>query len=96
MAKSRCHSCGTEWAVLGQVGRGDACQSCGADLRCCLMCRHHDEHAANHCREPHIEPPRERDRSNFCDYFMLGAGGAREAEPADEAKQAFDRLFSKR
>ncbi|GHV28058.1 hypothetical protein AGMMS4952_10850 [Spirochaetia bacterium] len=53
------------------------------------------------CAESHAEPPAEKDRGNFCDWFSLdsrfrkassGAKGAR--DEAASAKSAFDNLFS--
>jgi hypothetical protein len=72
------------------------CPQCDAELHACVMCRHFDPHAARQCREPQAEPPREKDRANFCDFFDLGTGPAEDRDPAAEAKAAFDRLFSKR
>ncbi len=96
MARSLCHSCGEPFEVLGQVGRRDECANCSAELHCCLMCRHYDVHAANSCREPHAEVPREKNRANFCDFFSLGEGGRVGDDPAEAARRAFDALFAKK
>jgi hypothetical protein len=60
------------------------------------MCRHYSPQAAKQCKEPQAEPPREKDRANFCDFFDLGSGPLAERGAAAEAKAAFDKLFSKR
>lgn len=96
MARTRCHGCGRELTLPGGAGRRDVCESCGAELHACVMCRHYEPDSARSCREPMAEPPREKDRSNFCDYFDLGAGPAAEVDRAAEARRAFDALFSKR
>jgi hypothetical protein len=92
---ARCHECGRELELKATVGRRDTCEACDAELHCCLMCRHYDAHAAKQCKEPQAEPPRDKDRANFCDFFDLGSGPREEADPAADAKAAFDRLFSK-
>jgi len=77
------------------VGRQDEC-ACGADLHVCLNCRFYDERMSRSCREPQAEPPREKDRANFCDYFEFDESGGRQATAdADAAKAAFDALFKK-
>lgn len=93
--KMTCHSCGRELEATLPVGRRDACERCGADLRCCLQCRLHDEASSNECREPQAEVPRDRERANFCEFFVPGAPAARGAEPVASAKEAFDALFRK-
>jgi predicted RNA-binding Zn-ribbon protein involved in translation (DUF1610 family) len=79
------------------VGRADECPSCGAELHACLNCRFYDEQMSRSCREPLAEPPREKNRANFCDYFDFDAAGPRHKDDAGEAaKAAFDALFSKK
>jgi hypothetical protein len=88
-----CHACS---ATIEQkfIGRADECPKCGADLHVCRNCRFYDEHMSRSCREPQAEPPREKDRSNFCDYFDFDEGGPRAKDDAAEAaKAAFDALF---
>ena len=50
-----CHSCGTEWTIDGQPGRGDVCPGCNEDLRACLNCVFHDRGVAYQCRERRAE-----------------------------------------
>jgi hypothetical protein len=91
-----CHACKKEIALELKVGRKDACPSCGADLRCCLNCRFHDPVVSKQCRETMAELVREKEKANFCDYFVFAqdrvaapdAGGAR-------ARKALDYLFRK-
>ncbi|AKU91077.1 hypothetical protein AKJ08_1464 [Vulgatibacter incomptus] len=81
--------------VIGRVGRRDTCDHCGADLHCCLSCRHHDFFAQNQCREPGTEQVRDRSAANFCDFFDLGSGRAAEEDPAAAAKAKLEALFRK-
>ena len=67
----RCRKCRNELDLNGTVGRRDTCPRCGADLRVCLNCRFHDPGAYNQCHEPQAERVVDKDRSNFCEYFVF-------------------------
>jgi hypothetical protein len=66
----KCHCCG---AVIDieKISRRDECRACGADLRVCLNCTFYDEGRANQCFEPQAEKIKEKDRSNYCDFFQF-------------------------
>ena len=64
-----CWSCGAEWPELHKPGRGDSCLSCTASLRCCYQCEFYDAVSPNECRENQADPVKEKDASNFCDWF---------------------------
>ena len=94
-----CHQCGAEIQVAERVGRRDSCPGCEADLRCCLNCVFYDPQVSNACREPNVEPVRDKDVANFCDYFLLGNPAARPtAEPsrAADARARLEALFAKK
>jgi len=94
---SHCFSCQKELNVEGQIGRRDECPSCGADLHCCRNCEFYDPQAYNECREPVADRVKEKDRSNFCDWFKLGDHKAQEeADKVAEAKRKLAELFKKR
>jgi hypothetical protein len=67
----RCHKCLQDLEIKTPVGRKDVCLSCGCDLRCCLNCAFHAPGTYNECREPQAERVTEKERSNFCDYFVF-------------------------
>jgi predicted RNA-binding Zn-ribbon protein involved in translation (DUF1610 family) len=93
-----CHSCGKSVAQK-VVGRRDECPHCGAELYICLNCRFYDKWSSRECREPQAEPPREKDRANFCEFFEFGASGGgapQEQSEAQKAAAAFDAMFKKR
>ncbi|MCI0487018.1 MAG: hypothetical protein L0229_10500 [Blastocatellia bacterium] len=90
-----CHSCGGEIKLEGYISRSDECPHCSTDIHCCLNCEHYDPAAHNRCREPQAEWVSEREKANFCDYFMpntLQAAG-RKTSSADDVRKAFDSLF---
>lgn len=68
----RCHHCQAEIVVVDRVGRRDTCPSCESDLHCCLNCTFYDPDASKACREPDVELVKDKERGNFCEYFVLG------------------------
>jgi hypothetical protein len=90
-----CSSCGEANGFPGPLGRSDHCAACGNDLRCCQQCRLYQPDSTPECREPSAELPRDRDRGNFCEYFMPGPGKSKLESDAERAKVAFEALFRK-
>ena len=90
-----CHACGAQVPLLGIVGRRDECFKCHADLHVCKNCLHYDPNAYNECREPSADVVREKDRSNFCDYFTPGNGKGPQ-DRAKDLKAAAEALFKKK
>ena len=91
-----CHHCRGELTLEGYVSRGDECPRCGSDIRCCLNCTNYDPHAHNKCREPQAEWVTDREKGNFCDFFIannLSPGAAK--SPDADPRSAFDSLFKK-
>ena len=89
----RCHKCGAA-VLIEKVSRRDECETCHSDLRVCLNCRFYDRSKANECYEPQVEPVKEKDRSNYCDFFEFREEGRRESGRAD-AEQLWKDLFKK-
>jgi hypothetical protein len=67
----QCHRCKKEMIVDEKVGRREFCPSCRADLHGCLNCQLYDPGSYNQCREAQAERVLEKDRSNFCEYFVF-------------------------
>lgn len=91
-----CHHCRGELKVEASISRTDECPHCGADTHCCLNCENYDPYAHNKCREPQAEWVTDREKANFCDFFIpnkLTATGA--AKSAADPRTAFDNLFKK-
>src|SRR3972149_3940963 len=72
-----CARCGREVGHEGKVGIRDSCDGCLSDLHVCLNCRFHDPRAKNESRETQAEPVREKDKANYCEWFVFreGTGG---------------------
>jgi hypothetical protein len=91
-----CHACRAELRIEAYISRSDECPQCGADIHCCLNCTNYDPHAHNKCREPQAEWVTDREKANFCDFFIpnkLSPGAA--TRPASDPRSAFDNLFKK-
>ncbi len=91
----RCHSCMKELEIKLPVGRQDDCPHCRADLRCCLNCTFYVPAAYNKCRETQAERVTEKDRGNFCNYFVFRVASAesREKDLRETAKAKLEALF---
>ncbi len=91
-----CYKCGIDLGIKPgtRVGRGDSCFNCRSDVRVCKNCKHYDPKAYNECREPMADRIVEKEKSNFCDYFVAREGppGAVKDEKADAIKK-LDDLF---
>lgn len=91
-----CYRCRKEAVVPKIVGRKDVCPFCQADLRCCLNCRFYDERVYNRCRESQAERVLDKDRSNFCEYFLFGAANSeRESAIKQAPRDKLESLFKK-
>ena len=79
-----------------RVGRDETCPHCRRDLRCCLNCALYDI-SSGHCREPQSEEVWDRERSNFCEFFIFRDGEVdnKKADPVGRAKEEWEKLFKK-
>lgn len=95
-----CAFCGSRLDLVSKVSRKDTCPKCGRDLRCCKQCKHYDPRAYNDCREVNAERIRDKDRANFCDYFILkgtkGNGRRGYVQTRGDAMDALEALFKKK
>ena len=64
-----CWSCGHSWEFSPPLGRGELCIKCRRDAKACLNCKFHDRHAARECLESQAEIVKDKEKSNFCDWF---------------------------
>jgi hypothetical protein len=92
-----CAFCNKKIRAHGKVARQDVCPHCHRDLRCCKQCKHYDQSAYNECREVAAERIVEKERANFCDFYVpRGSKGASGTfNRTKEAKEALEALFRK-
>jgi hypothetical protein len=72
----------------------EECSQCMSDLHVCLNCLFYDEGKANKCREHQADYVKERDRSNYCEYFRFG-DAKQERSARGDAEKLFQSLFKK-
>ena len=80
-----------------KVYRTSLCESCGSPVKVCLNCSFYSPGAHWDCHESIPEAVREKDKANFCDYFVLateaGEGAGKRKSAGDEARSKLDNLF---
>jgi hypothetical protein len=91
----RCHACLKGLEIKTPVGRREICPFCGSDLHGCLNCAFHEMGAYNDCREPQTERVIEKNRSNFCDFFVFRDTemGGKGKDSGESAKTTMESLF---
>ncbi len=57
--------------VILPLSRREECEACQAELHVCRQCKHFAPHTSSQCTEDRAEPPNDKTRANFCDYFSL-------------------------
>jgi hypothetical protein len=79
------------------INRLEQCRRCQADLHVCRLCRSWNPRMTGYCDHDHAEPPLERERANFCQYFRPRPGAFTPVEQdADrDARKELDSLFGK-
>lgn len=91
-----CWKCGTpvrdESLPLQRVAE---CRNCRAELHVCRMCEFYDTAVARSCREPVAEAVHDKERANFCTYFVASPAAyiAPDRTPAEQAQRDLDQLF---
>lgn len=90
-----CAFCGEIINVKDRVNRASTCRKCGRDLRCCKQCKFYDPHAYNDCREVSAERVVDKERANFCEYFVLKGSSKTNVNRTQDAKDALEALFKK-
>lgn len=88
-----CFSCGKALSFSGEIGRREECPQCRADVHVCRNCQFYDPKSYNECREPQAEVIKEKDRSNFCDYFRFGGAKAHEQTSKEGLRAQAEALF---
>ncbi len=94
-----CHYCGTPVENPREVYRSSACSSCKRDLKICLNCRFYSPGAHWDCAETIDEAVNEKDRANFCTFFVFRSspekapGADAGADAKEKARRKLDQLF---
>ena len=89
-----CYNCNTANVLEGLPTRQQVCSKCSSYLKCCLNCKFYDEKAYHECKEPQADWVKEKDKSNFCTYFLINEPREKKADRQSDAKKKLDDLFS--
>ena len=90
-----CAFCNKAISLSNRVERNDTCPHCGNDLRSCKQCNFYDPHAYNECKEIQAERIVDKERANFCEYFVVGNASKKRLNKEKNAKDALEALFKK-
>ena len=90
--KPLCHACGSLVDLEVKIGRRDTCETCIADLHCCMNCRFYDVNA-DLCRENIMAYIKYRAQSNFCAAFEFKLTGPDQSDVVNDAKAKLSELF---
>lgn len=92
-----CWHCGASLAELTlPLSRFDICKQCRAELHVCKQCQFYDVTVAKQCRETIAEEVRDKQRVNYCDYFVIRADAYQPvSNDAAEARSQLEALFGK-
>ncbi|RLC31724.1 MAG: hypothetical protein DRH37_02400 [Deltaproteobacteria bacterium] len=91
----KCAFCAKKIDIVDKVERGDTCPHCGGDLRCCKQCNFYQPNAYNECLEVMAERVVDKERANFCDYYLPRNPSQGKVNRAQNARDALEALFKK-
>jgi len=85
-----CYHCGSE-LPFERATRSALCPSCGKEVKVCMNCRFYKKGAHWDCAETISEPVSEKDRANFCDFFMFAEEPRKHADSGSQGSTASNR-----
>ena len=91
-----CFSCKKSTTTNTKIGFREECGHCRNDMHVCKNCEFYDIKAYNECREPAADVVREKERSNFCDFFSARSKENAGLDKASQLKAAAEALFKKK
>lgn len=90
-ASISCYSChkGLDLGEGQKILKNEECPYCYASLHCCKMCHFYEPQAYNECKETNAERIVDKEKANYCDYFLLkGQAGGQDQKKDDLLAQA--------
>jgi len=91
-----CYACGSPLPEKERMGFRDFCPDCGLVLHVCRNCRFYKPGAHWDCAETGGEPVTDKEKGNFCEWFVaisdIGKND-RAAPNSASARTKFDDLF---
>lgn len=96
MATTTCYNCEAPVDLAyfsNRIKRSDECKSCFVSIHCCRMCQFYDKTAYNECSEPTAERVVDKEKSNFCDFFVLRSEEDAAKKSKEDMVSSADALF---
>ncbi len=91
-----CFHCGRQVESREKIGFRELCPKCDRPLHVCVNCEFYDLAFNNQCREPQAERVVDKDRANFCEYFVPRSARETDRRPDNNARARLDALFKKK
>lgn len=91
-----CHKCKKTIPTSEKIGFREDCPSCGADLHTCLNCDFFDTSVYNECRETSAERVLDKEKANYCEYFVARSANQNTENAPSNAKKKLEELFGKK
>jgi len=90
-----CYKCGTllPYEPRQKIMRGDECPKCSVSIRSCKFCLHFEPSAYNQCREMIAERVLDKDKANFCNYFVFDLNSSNSDKKLEEQVNSANSLF---
>lgn len=82
----QCFHCQKINQISDKVHFRDECESCGQDLHSCKQCQNYDEGSYNECKDPSADRILDKEKANYCDFYIVKAGVAGEASSSSPSK----------
>jgi len=91
----KCFTCKKEVALSDKPGFREECPHCFADIHICYNCQFYDDTAYNDCRETSADRVVDKEKANYCEYFVLRSTLIETNNTEDDAKKKLEALFKK-
>lgn len=90
-----CYACHKELSieVTAKIAKNEECDYCYANIHSCRMCEYYNPTAYNECREPNAERILEKEKANFCEYYVLKGGEKDKDKEKQDLVNAANSLF---
>ena len=94
-----CYHCKKAFSQDFKVSRQTVCPDCARDVKVCKNCGFYALGSQWDCKETINEGVLDKEKANFCDYFLLKnteapAGEAADKAKTEEARIKFNALFN--
>lgn len=83
-----CFKCQKVNSISDKVHFRDECEFCGQDLHACKQCQNYDEASYNECKDSAADRILDKEKSNYCDFYIAKADGSASSSNASAPSKA--------